>query len=206
MGGERQWGEESRRERRLGRHHRHHPLGHRPLDVDERVEGVGIRLRWAWRLLYVSGVSGVVSEVCRRVSGVPGRGRGGAHASLAGLKHPSCRYRAHVSSSKVKKPCPQPPGTNTCGRRAQGKIVTDSAWARHARRLHGRRRSGDGGSAAAALLLLVLVCEQDATPPAKRRRAVAEIGDHIVEGTANAGDELAVRRAVQPSQCVLLRR
>ena len=47
MGGERQWGEESRRERRLGRHHRHHPLGHRPLDVDERVEGVGIRLRWA---------------------------------------------------------------------------------------------------------------------------------------------------------------
>ena len=67
MGGERQWGEESRRERRLGRHHRHHPLGHRPLDVDERVEGVGIRLRWAWRLLYVSGVSGVVSEVCRRV-------------------------------------------------------------------------------------------------------------------------------------------
>mmetsp|Transcript_27953 Transcript_27953/g.82450 ORF Transcript_27953/g.82450 Transcript_27953/m.82450 type:complete len:502 (-) Transcript_27953:241-1746(-) len=115
----------------LGRHHRHHPLGHRPLDVDERVEGVGIRLL------------------------------GGVEASLL-----------QVQSARVV---------------LEGEEAVPAA----ARHKH---------------LLLVLVCEQDATPPAKRRRAVAEIGDHIVEGTANAGDELAVRRAVQPSQRVLLRR
>ena len=119
-----------RRNRVLGTHQWHDALGHRPLDIEERVEGVRVRLI------------------------------GRVHRALLQVQ------------------------------RARVVLEDEEAVAAARGNVH---------------LLPVVLGEHDAAPAAKGGRALAEVGDDVVERAARARDELAVRRAVQPAQRVLAR-
>eukprot|EP00967_Tisochrysis_lutea_P149401 scaffold287133_cov35-Tisochrysis_lutea.AAC.1 len=57
-----------------------------------------------------------------------------------------------------------------------------------------------------ACLFPVVLGQLDATPAAKCRAPLTEIRDDIVQGTTHARHKLAIWRAVQPAEGMLLRR